>query len=139
MAELSVEKGVVQQLFDSLNCGELERWLDIVAPNFVLNGNEMTATTWVEFGRGLHEREPEITIHVEELIQEGDRVVARLRSAGRETSSFLGYEPTGRMVETKGVYFFTVRDGRIVDAWDVWDFLGRLVQIGAWPPPGHKI
>ena len=42
------------------------------------------------------------------------------------------------MVETKGVYIFTVRDGRIVEAWDVWDFLGRLVQIGAWPPPGHS-
>ena len=95
MEELSAEKQVVQELFDSLSERRPERWLD--------------------------------------------RVVARLRSAGRETSSFLGYEPSGKIVETKGVYIFTVRDGRIVEAWDVWDFLGRLVQIGAWPPPGHTI
>ena len=139
MAELSAEKAIVKELFDALNEGEPERWLDIVQPEFVLNGRDMTAARWVELGHRLHRDEPEITIHVEELLQEGDRVVARLRSAGRETSPFLGYAPSGKMVETKGVYIFTVRAGRIVDAWDVWDMLGRLVQTGAWPPPGHKV
>lgn len=44
---------------------------------FVLNGRDMTAKKWVELGHQLNRAEPEITIHVQELLQEGDLVVAR--------------------------------------------------------------
>ena len=136
---MTAEKQIVQALFDAVNEGHAERWLDLVAPTFVLNGQELTAAAWVAFGHALKRDDPEMVIHVDELLQEGDRVVARLHSTGRSTAPFLGYEPTGRRHVTKGVYIFTIADGRIVEAWDVWDFLGQLVQLGMWPPPGHTI
>jgi ketosteroid isomerase-like protein len=139
MDDVSAAKRVVGELFDAISEGHPERWLDLVAPTFVLNGNETSAEQWVEFGRALKRDDPARVIHVEEMIQEGDRVVARLRSTGRQTSRWLGYEPTDRSYTTKGVYVFTVTGDRITEAWDVWDSLGQLVQLGHWPPAGHKI
>ena len=132
-------KRVVRELFEAVSEGHPERWLDLVAPTFVLNGNEITAELWVEFGRALKRDDPERVIEVVEMIQEGDRVVARLRSTGRQTSRWLGYDATDRTYETRGVYVFTVTDDRITEAWDVWDSLGQLVQLGHWPPAGHVI
>lgn len=132
-------KAVIQQLFDAFNADRFEDWRDLLAPTFTLNDRQTTAEAYMEFGRSLKLADSENEITVEELIEEGERVVARLRSSGRHQSRFLGYEPTNRTYTNRGVYIFTVHEGRIREAWDVWDFLGQLVQLGLWPPPGHTL
>jgi hypothetical protein len=40
-------------------------------------------------------------------------------------------QPTGKPTTTRGIYIFRVSDGKLAEAWDAWDELGLLDQIGA--------
>lgn len=74
---------------------------------------------------------PDVHMDVVDLIAEDDKVVGRFTCSATHLGEWLGHEPTGRRFEkVDEVYFFRLRDGRIVHAWGVEDNLGRLEQLG---------
>jgi len=74
---------------------------------------------------------------VEELIAEGDRVVARIVQTGVHSGPHPRMpEPTGRPFEVEAVFVFTVVDGRIAELRAVSDRLGMFLQLG-WDWPGQ--
>ena len=56
-----------------------------------------------------------------DLIEEGDRIAAKLRFTAIHAGDFLGYAPTGKQLEWEGSTHFTFRDGRISDIWVLGD------------------
>jgi predicted ester cyclase len=66
---------------------------------------------------------------------QGDRVVTRKVFRGTHTGSFQGIEPTGAEVAIHVIDIVRVKDGRIVEHWNVVDRLGLLTQLGALPVP----
>jgi ketosteroid isomerase-like protein len=72
----------------------------------------------------------ELHISIEDIIAEGDKVVARLLRQGTH-QGWLDVEATGKPTTTHGIYIFRVAGGKLVEAWDTWDELGLLEQIGA--------
>jgi steroid delta-isomerase-like uncharacterized protein len=81
---------------------------------------------------------PDLTIHIEELVAEGDRVVWRITAAGTHHGPFLGVPATGRSVTFGAHYSFRFEKGKIVERWSTLDRLGLLVQIGAVALPAKK-
>jgi steroid delta-isomerase-like uncharacterized protein len=79
----------------------------------------------------LHTSFPDLTITVEDLIAEGDKVVARLRAQGTHRAPFRGIAPTGRVVSWTGIRIFRIADRKIVEHWANWDDLSLLQQLGA--------
>ena len=73
---------------------------------------------------------PELTVDVEDVVVEGDRVAARVMWRGRHGGPFLGLPATGRPVEFRAHHMARVADGRIVEFWGVADLLGALEQLG---------
>jgi predicted ester cyclase len=70
-------------------------------------------------------------MRVVDLLAEGDRVAARFACSGTHTGPWLGQAPTGRrFTDVPEVYFFRLRDGRIVSAWGLEDTRLRLEQLG---------
>jgi predicted ester cyclase len=64
-------------------------------------------------------------------VAEGERVVGRFRCSGTQLGPWRGKDPTGeRMHDIDEVYFFTVRGGRITEAWGLEDTAKRLRQLG---------
>jgi steroid delta-isomerase-like uncharacterized protein len=69
---------------------------------------------------------------IDELIEAGPRVVARMTWSGTQRGELLGVPPTGRRVVYVGAAIFRVRDGVIQEAWvvgdtqELWRALGRL-------------
>ena len=45
--------------------------------------------------------------------------------------TFMGLEPTGNKVETTGIFFDRLEDGRIVETWANYDLHGLLQQLQA--------
>ena len=126
---------VARKVFEAVSNDRFDDFAALLAPTLTLNDRPLTAEQWVEGVKMLKANDPESNIQVVETITEGTRVVARLRSTGRHTSKLFGvYEPTGRTYQSKGVYVFTVVDGLITEAWDVWDFLGQMIELEVWPP-----
>ncbi|WP_020496420.1 ester cyclase [Sciscionella marina] len=79
----------------------------------------------------------ETAFRAEELIAEGDRVVARLRVSGRHTGPHPRMpEPTGRRFDVEQIWIFTVTGGRVTEIRAVSDRLGMFAQLGwDWPEP----
>ena len=73
----------------------------------------------------------DIQMRVVDLVAEGDRVVGRFLCSGTHTGEWLGNPPTGRRFEdVDEVYFFTFRDGLVVESWGIEDNLRRMAQLG---------
>ena len=73
---------------------------------------------------------PDITITVEDLIAEGDKVVARCSVRAKHTGDSLGFAPTHADVEFNGIAIARISDGRIAEAWNTFDFLTMNQQLG---------
>ncbi len=74
---------------------------------------------------------PDIEIVVEDIIAEGDRVAARCTVRGRHQSDSLGFAATNQPVAFDGICIVRIRDGKIVEAWNNFDFMAMFVQVGA--------
>ena len=61
---------------------------------------------------------------------EGDKVVARCGVRGTHTGGHLGFEATNAPVEFEGVAIVRIKDGKIVEAWNHFDFLEMNKQLG---------
>lgn len=73
--------------------------------------------------------------HIEDLIAEGDRAVARTTMRGTHLGDFFGIPPTGRRVEMSGVHILRIANGRIAEHWGSNDDLGMMRQLGVIPSP----
>jgi predicted ester cyclase len=73
----------------------------------------------------------EMHLEVHDVIARGEKVVLRFTNAGTNVGPFMGNPATGKRAEWLGVGIYTVRDGRIAEAWFAEDILGVLSQLGA--------
>ncbi len=70
---------------------------------------------------------------IEEMIAEGDRVMVRWTSQGTQQGEFNGIPPTGAHVTNSGINIFRIADGKIAEAWDIYDRLWMWQQLGVLP------
>ena len=68
----------------------------------------------------------------------GDRVAVRVTLEATHTGQGLGVSATGRKVSIQGIIILKFVDGRIAEAWNSYDQLGLLRQIGALPGPPKR-
>lgn len=73
---------------------------------------------------------PDVDIIVEDLIAEGDKVAARCSVRGKHMGDHLGVAASHAPVEFTGITIVRINDGKIVEAWNNFDFLRMNKQIG---------
>lgn len=73
---------------------------------------------------------PDSQITIEDLIGEGDKVVARLFATATNTGPFAGNPPTGKKVEIRSIRIYRIAHGKIVETWAMQDRLGLMEQLG---------
>lgn len=74
---------------------------------------------------------PDIHVEVADTICEGDRIAARCIVTGTHRGDALGVPATNQRVQFTGIAILRIKDGRIVEAWNNFDFLAVSKQIGA--------
>jgi steroid delta-isomerase-like uncharacterized protein len=74
---------------------------------------------------------PDMTITVEDVFTEGDKVVDRVTWTGTHLGDLMGIPATGRKVAVAEMHISRVWDGRICERWGILDMLGLMQQIGA--------
>jgi predicted ester cyclase len=79
---------------------------------------------------------PDVVSTIEDLIAEGDKVVARWRSRATHEGNYMDIPPTGNRVEFTGISVYRIEGGKIAESWTVEDQFGLMQQIGAIPEPG---
>ena len=84
---------------------------------------------------------PDAVYKIEDLIAEGDRVVARWTAKGTHTGPFQGIPaehmvlPTGRAVSFGATDIYRMVDGKVAEEWNTIEQLDLMVQLGALKLP----
>jgi predicted ester cyclase len=68
---------------------------------------------------------------IDDLIAEGDKLVASLTYTGTHKGPMFGIEATGRRISYAGVAIFEIAETKIKKVWILGDLLSLLNQIGA--------
>lgn len=96
-----------------------------------INGPEHFKQFWRMFRAAFSN----IHVDIYDTIEQGDRAVIRWTMAMVHSGPFLGIAPTSKRVSVDGISIQRFAEGKIVEAWDKWDQLSLLVQLGAVPEP----
>jgi predicted ester cyclase len=128
---------IYEEVFNQKNLVAID---DFIAPNFV---NHSAAQLGMTGGDLEHVKQflsmvmqvfPDLHYTVEDLVAEGDKVVARLTISGTQQGAFMGIPPTGKHATISDIEIFRITGGKAVETWVQVDFLGLLQQLGAIPP-----
>ena len=76
---------------------------------------------------------PDLKATVEDIIAEGDKVVARWTIRGNDENGIRDIPATGKKVTVNGVTIKRMAHGKVVEEWALINMLGMLQQIGAIP------
>jgi steroid delta-isomerase-like uncharacterized protein len=73
---------------------------------------------------------PDYRTIIEDLIAEGDKVVARVTITGTHTGDFWGVPATGRRINLTAIYIVRIADGKIVEHWGEENGIKVFRQLG---------
>jgi steroid delta-isomerase-like uncharacterized protein len=104
---------------------------DVIAHGLVDRaGNEVRgAADFKAFYESFRGAFPDIRVTVEDTVSEGDKIVARCRVQATHSGDSLGFSATNKPVEFSGMCMLRVKDGKIVEAWNSFDFLTMFQQM----------
>ena len=72
----------------------------------------------------------DLEVRVERTIVQGDPVAAHCHVIARHVGETLGGPPSGKTVDFYGITIARVVDGKLVEGWNVFDFLRMYQQMG---------
>jgi steroid delta-isomerase-like uncharacterized protein len=135
MTETDANKQRIRMLFDwILNQHDDGLLDDLIAADYIDHNHVPGQASGAEGIRnklkGLRAPFPDIRFFLEDLVAEDDLVAARYYWKATQTGTFLGLAPTGKQVVVRGMYFYRLADGKLVEHWDSVDQLGLMQQLG---------
>ena len=83
------------------------------------------------FFRNFREAFPNVKISIEETVSEGDKIAAVCRVKGALEGASLGVNPDKQPVEFTGIIVLKLRDGKIIEAWNEFNFMAMYQQLNA--------
>jgi len=131
-------KALVRRVYEEIhNKGNLDAADELVSASFINHnappgmppGPEGIKRVFTMFRSAF----PDLNVTVEDMVAEGDKVVARLTLRGTHQREFMGLAPTGKQVTLSVIDIARIAGGKIVERWGVEDMLGLLQQLGAIP------
>ena len=76
---------------------------------------------------------PDLGVHVEDIIAEGDKVVVRVRSTATHTGDFMGISATGKQVDFREIHIVRMSGGKMAEHWGIIDNMAMMQQLGVVP------
>jgi steroid delta-isomerase-like uncharacterized protein len=83
------------------------------------------------FFQRFREAFPNLEVIVEDTVAEGDKIAARCRVRGTHKGDSLGVAATNNEIEFTGICIVRIKDGKIAEAWNNFDFQSMSRQINA--------
>lgn len=131
---MSVEqnKEAVRRLVDEVwNSANLDALPEFVAPELVEESRLHT--------RQLLDAFSDLSVTIEDLFGEGDRVVARLTISGVHTGELAGAAATNERITWTSIRIYRFAGGKVAESWAMQDRLGLLTQLGLVQSAGEPL
>jgi predicted ester cyclase len=87
----------------------------ICAPNYVNRLTGQGIDSLKQIGGLMKTIIPDFRFTIENLVAEGDQVVARFTMAGTITGSVMGSKPSGKAISVRGLTYYRLSNGKIVE------------------------
>jgi len=98
---------------------------ELISSNIVFRGSIGTSVNGIgefkQYVNRIRSAFPDFHNHIEELISEGEKVVARLTYSGTHRGELFGFSGTGTKVTYQGIAIFQFREGKIVSGYVLGD------------------
>lgn len=136
---MSIEenKAIVRRYQEIYNSNNVEALNDVVAEDLLTPRMMPGMPQGLEGAKKIHRGTllgmPDWHTQIEDLIAEGDKVVARITMTGTHTGDFFGFPATGKKISFTGIYIVQIANGKIIEHWGEEDSVGLLQQLGAMP------
>lgn len=78
---------------------------------------------------GLGQTIPDLKWDIMDLMVHGDRVIVRGKATGTPVAEFWGAPPTGKGFDTMAIDIFTIRDGKLAQAFHIENWIAALDQM----------
>jgi steroid delta-isomerase-like uncharacterized protein len=133
---MSIEenKNIVRRYQEIYNSNDLESLGEVVAENLITPKIMPGMPPGLEGAKRVHEITlmgmPDWSTAIDDLIAEGDKVVARITMTGTHTGDFWGMPATGNAVNFTGIYIVRIKDGKIAEHWGEEDGISLMQQLG---------
>jgi steroid delta-isomerase-like uncharacterized protein len=132
-------KNIVRRLFEEVwNKGNLQVTDDLLTPNYAHHDSSTP-----DLGRGpegekkratlYHTAFADLRLTVEDIIAEGETVVARWSCRGTHKGDLNGIAPTGKRVNITGISIARFTNGKMSEGFVHWDALSLMQQLGVVP------
>jgi steroid delta-isomerase-like uncharacterized protein len=79
---------------------------------------------------------PDIRLTIEDMLAEGETVVARWSCRGTHKGELNGIAPTGKQFNITGISIARFTNGKMFEGYINWDALGLMQQLGVVPELG---
>ncbi|MEY9909880.1 putative ester cyclase [Catenulispora sp. MAP12-49] len=121
------------------NAGDLDLVLELIdevcAPDMIVSTPLKLPVSGVELQktvfRMLLAAFPDLHIHTEDRLVDGDKVVYRNVVTGTHQGTYLGVEPTGKKITYDEIFIVRLdSSGRIAQTWGVVDTAAQMRQLG---------
>ena len=137
-------KTIVRRLFEELwNKGNLSVADELFTPNY-----DHHDPSTPDVGRGPESEKkratlyrtafPDLRLTIEDIIAEGETVMARWSCRGTHKGDLSGIAPTGKQFTISGVSIARIAGGKMAEGWINWDALGLMQQLGVVPELAAK-
>lgn len=104
----------------------------ILAPEYIghVNAHDIVGAESAKgFIGGFVEGIPDAHYEVQEVLEDGGKVICRWKCTGTQTGVFYGMPPTGKKIDVCGITIFRISDNKIAELWNVWDQYTLVEQL----------
>jgi len=131
---IEANKEIVRRYQEIYNSNQLDRLSEVLSEDLLTPKIMPGIPQGIEGAKVAHQMMvagfPDYQTVIDELIAEGDKVVARITMAGTNTGTFMGIPPTGKFISFTGIYIARIANGKIVEHWGEEDGVSLLGQLG---------
>jgi len=105
-----------------------ETWVDIPSPPGTAPGPEGVKSLFARLTTTF----PDLKLTIEDILQDGNKVVVRARMAGTQKEAFMDFPSKNRRIDIQVVDIHEFKDGKIVRTWHTEDWMSGLRQLGVF-------
>jgi steroid delta-isomerase-like uncharacterized protein len=125
------KKQLVSKFMELMTTHQSEKFGEVIAENYQQH-NPLVKQGLIGIKEGAKWFEsifPDATATTDDIVVEGDKVVARFTWTGTHKGEFFGIPATNKKVTWTGTDWWRVEDGKLAEHWDVVDWASLTQQL----------
>ena len=136
----AANRATISRIYEEVfNEGKLDQVDTLIAAEYIDHnpigpGGKSGIEGFKQTVRALRFAFPDLRFTVEQMIVNGDQVVARTTMQGTHKNSFMGIDPTDKQVTVSGFDIYRIADGVVGERWGTLDGLTLMQQMEVFIP-----